>query len=91
VSNQHGSFDESNKQMDSLEYDPTKKRKNGFQGLLKADTDHHGSLLYTLLEFTVSIPLWGQGLCNSIGTKWCIPYRDSSQVRFDFDTAASRY
>jgi hypothetical protein len=91
ASSQRGSFDESNKQMGGLEYDPTKKRKNGSQGLLKADADHHGSLLYTLLEFIVTIPLWGQGLCDSIGTKWCIPYRDSSQVRFASDTAASRY
>jgi hypothetical protein len=49
ASSQRGSFDESNKQMDSLEYEPTKERKNGSQGLLKADADHHGSLLYTLL------------------------------------------
>jgi hypothetical protein len=81
--------------MDSLEYDPTKKRKNGSQGLLKADADPRGSYLVIsiLLEFTVPVrvPLWGHGLCDSIGTKWCILYRDSSQVRFNSDTAASRY
>jgi hypothetical protein len=51
--------------MDSLEYDPTKKRKNGSQGLLKADADHRGSYLVIsiLLEFTVPVrvSLWGQG------------------------------
>ncbi len=40
--------------MDGLEYDPTKKRKNGSQTVLKADAAHHGSLLVvsSMLEYT---------------------------------------
>jgi hypothetical protein len=35
ASSQRGSFDESNKQMDSLEYDPTKKVKEWFSRFVK--------------------------------------------------------
>ena len=40
--------------MDGLEYDPTKKRKNGSQAVLKADAANHGSLLVisSMLEYT---------------------------------------
>jgi len=40
--------------MEGLEYDPTKKRKNGSQAVLKADAAYHGSLsvIASMLEYT---------------------------------------